>query len=156
MLIVSSVFEVLARAEAGGFCVPDLPVLVVDHPVAGRSAETLQEWGDGLPVLPPTPARVQAMLDAVDVPPDRSLGAMVASRRACTVHAVAVNAVMAGRRPEHFAVVPAAVDAVFDPAFNLYGIQATKNPVAPLVLINGPIVQRLGFNGGTNAPGPRQ
>lgn len=53
-------------------------------------------------------------------------------------------------------MVLAAVDAVFDPAFNLYGIQATKNPVAPLVLINGPIVQRLGFNGGTNAPGPRQ
>lgn len=110
-------------------------------------------WGDGLPVVPPTPARVGAMLDAVGHPADLSLGQMPPSRRETTVQAVAVNAVMAGCRPEHFAVVVAAVGAVLDPAFNLYGIQATTNPVAPLVLVNGPVAGELGFNAGSNAFG---
>lgn len=110
-------------------------------------------WGDGLPVVPPTPARVQALLDAVAQAPDLSLGQMPPSRRETTVRAVAVNAVMAGCRPEHFAVVLAAVRAILDPAFNLYGIQATTNPVAPLVLVNGPIAEALGFNAGSNAFG---
>lgn len=111
-------------------------------------------WGDGLPVVPPTQERVRAMLDAVGHPADLSLGQMPPSRREATVQSVAVNAVMAGCRPAHFAVVLAAVSAVLDPAFNLYGIQATTNPVAPLVLVNGPGAAAMGFNGGTNALGP--
>ena len=125
----------------------------------GPTLEDYQElvaakgWGDGLPVVPPTPERVQAMLDAVVEPADLSLGLMPPSRRETTVEAIAVNAVMAGCRPEHFAVVLAAVRAVLDPAFNLYGIQATTNPVAPLILVNGPGAAAMGFNGGSNCLG---
>ena len=125
----------------------------------GVSLEDYQElvaargWGDGLPVVPPTPTRVEAMLGGADIPGDLSLGPMPPSRAETTVQAVAVNAVMAGCSPRLFPFVLAAVDAVLDPAFNLYGIQATTNPVAPLVLVNGPMAGTLGFNSSSNALG---
>lgn len=111
-------------------------------------------WGDGLPLVPPTADRVSAMLATVDAAPDRSLGAVPPSWREATVEVVAINAVMAGCRPEHFPVVCAAVSGVVDPAFNLYGIQATTNPVAPLVVVNGPVASQLGINAAGNAFGP--
>lgn len=111
-------------------------------------------WADGLPLVPPTPERVGVVLEHVGGDGERSLGAVPPSWREATVEAVAVNAVMAGCRPEHFPFVLAAVSCVVDPVFNLYGIQATTNPVAPLVVVNGPGAVAHGFNGSTNAFGP--
>jgi hypothetical protein len=71
-----------------------------------------------------------------------------------TAEAIAVNAVMAGCRPEHFPVVVAAVRAMLRPEFNLYGVQTTTNPVAPAVLVSGPIARELDFNGGHDCFGP--
>jgi len=107
-------------------------------------------WGDGLPVVPPTKERVAAMLRYTDLAPNRVLGKMGPSWNLTTVHHVAVNAVMAGCRPEYFPVVLAGIDATLDPKFNLYGVQGTTNPAGVMLLVNGPIARELDINGGGN------
>lgn len=111
-------------------------------------------WSDGLPVVPPTPARVEAMLDASGRDPQQVIGEIPPNWGAATVEKLAINAVMAGCRPAHFPVLVAAVEAMTDPEFNLYAIQATTHPCAPLVIVNGPIRSELGFNSGSGAYGP--
>ncbi|HXC80076.1 MAG TPA: hypothetical protein VNU19_23855 [Candidatus Acidoferrum sp.] len=110
-------------------------------------------WGDGLPLVPPTRHRVTAMLAGVNRPHSETVATIAPAYGVATVEKIAINAVMAGCLPEHLPVVIAAVEACAAPEFNLYGIQATTNPAAPLVLVNGPIRQRLGFNSGGNALG---
>lgn len=110
--------------------------------------------GDGLPVIPPTPERVEVMLDGLDRAPDEVLAELPPARGLATARTVAANAVMAGCRPEDLPVVIAATEAIAHPDFNLYGIQDTTNPVTPLVLVNGPVRAELEMNAGTNAFGP--
>jgi hypothetical protein len=111
-------------------------------------------WTDGLPVVSPTVELVERMLAAADRDPEETLPPLPPSRTAPTVHAVAVNAVMAGCRPEYFPVVLAAVEAVADPVLDLYGLQATTSPVAVLLMVNGPIAARLQINSMGNCLGP--
>ena len=100
---------------------------------------------DGLPVYPPTPDRVAALVAASGRPGDVVLGAIPPADRIATVEAVAANAVMAGVTPEQFPVLLAAVDAILDDAFNLRGVQTTTHGCAPIVVVAGPCVDRLGF-----------
>src|SRR5215212_1921062 len=93
------------------------------------------------------------MLRYTDRSPDDVVAALPPHRAEALVHTVAVNAVMAGCRPEYLPVVLAAIEAIAEPAFNLYGIQATTNPVTPLIVVNGPLARELGFNGGGNCFG---
>jgi len=109
-------------------------------------------WGDGLPVVAPTPERVAAMLGGAD--PDEALGILPPRCGVATRRALAVNAVMAGCRPEVFAVVTTAVRALCRAEMNLAGVQATTHPVAPLVIVHGEAVDRLGFNAGCGTFGP--
>jgi AhpC/TSA family len=109
-------------------------------------------WSDGLPVVPPTPERVEAMLGGRD--PGRSLGAVPPVGGEATLERIAACAVLAGCRPEHFALVEAAVDAALDPAFNVHGINVTTQPAAPIVIVNGPARERAGLNAGMGALGP--
>ena len=111
-------------------------------------------WSDGLPIIPPTPERVAVMLDGAGLPPERVLGEIPPNWGAATVEKLAINAVMAGCLPEYMPVLTAAVEAICDPAFNLYAIQATTHPCAPLLIINGPIREALGLNGYSGAFGP--
>jgi hypothetical protein len=111
-------------------------------------------WCDGLPIVPPTPDRVAAMVAAGGLDPARSLGVMPPLWRECTVEKIAINAVMAGCVPAHFSVLLAAVQAMLDPAFNLYGVQATTHPVAPLLILSGPGAERLGMHSGSGCFGP--
>lgn len=110
-------------------------------------------WGDGLPLVPPTHERVTAMLATTDRSPDEEIATVAPAYGVASVEKVAINAVMAGCLPEYLPVVIAAVEACAAPEFNLYGIQATTNPVAPFLLVNGPIRKRLHFNSGANALG---
>jgi hypothetical protein len=112
-----------------------------------------QGWTDGLPIVQPTERAVAAALEYTDLDPGESVGKIPATRADATVHNVAVNAVMAGCRPEYLPVVLAAVRGLAHPDFNTYGIQATTNPVAVMVLVNGPIADELGFNGKGNCLG---
>jgi hypothetical protein len=111
-------------------------------------------WSDGLPVVPPTPARVEAMLAGIDAEPDLVVGKIPPLWGEATVEKVAINAVMAGCSPIVMPVLVAALEAMLDPTFNLYGIQATTHPVAPLVVVNGPAVARVGMHAGSGVFGP--
>jgi hypothetical protein len=111
-------------------------------------------WGDGLPLIPPTEARVAAMLAYCDRPWDVPVGKVAPRYGEATPLRLAANAVMAGCKPEYFPLIVLAVEAMCDEAFNLYGIQATTHMCAPLVIVNGPAALELGMNSGHNAFGP--
>jgi hypothetical protein len=113
-----------------------------------------QGWGDGLPVVPPTEERVAAFLRETSLDPGHELGRLGPAWGIATVEKVAINAVMAGCLPAYFPLVVAAVVGVAQPSFNLYGIQATTNPVTPFIMVNGPKRAELGVFSGTGAFGP--
>jgi hypothetical protein len=110
-------------------------------------------WSDGLPVIPPTPERVEAMLAYCDRPWDEPFMTVPPRYAPATPARIATNAVMAGLRPVHFPLVLAAFDALNEPEFNLYGIQATTHPCTPLLLFGGPLAVEAGIHGGNNAFG---
>jgi hypothetical protein len=110
-------------------------------------------WTDGLPIVPPTPERVRAALDAALLAPEAILGVESVRALALTAEKVAVNAVMAGCRPEDLTVVAAAVEAMCEPAYLLHGSAASTGGSAPLVIVNGPIRAALGLNATDNALG---
>ena len=77
------------------------------------------------------------MLSTVDRDPQEALGKAAPQWGTATIQKVAINAVMAGCRPEYFPVVVGAVECILEESFNLLGVQATTNPVAPAFLVNG-------------------
>lgn len=101
-------------------------------------------WGDGLPVVPPTPERVQAMLGGAD--PDEVIAVLPPRSGRADRRTIAVNAVLAGCEPDVFPVVVTAVRALAQPAVNLRGVNATTHPVAPLVIVHGDVVNEAGFS----------
>ncbi|NBS63340.1 MAG: hypothetical protein EBT33_03185 [Betaproteobacteria bacterium] len=111
-------------------------------------------WTDGLPIVPPEIGAVKRMLLGSSRSATTVLGELEPLQGQATLEKVAANAVMAGCRPEHFSVVVAAVEALLDPAFNLRGVQTTDENVAPLLVVSGPIVKRLGINSGFGLLGP--
>lgn len=112
-----------------------------------------RNWTDGLPIVPPTEERVHELLAHTDREPAEVLGRIPPKWAEATVELVAINAVMAGCLPEYMPVVLAAVEAVADEEFNLYSLQATTNPVAPLLVVNGPLAEELDINSAGNALG---
>ena len=110
-------------------------------------------WSDGLPVVPPTEARVLRMLEGTSRDPAEVVAVVPPSLVECSVEKVAVNAVMAGCAPEHLPVVIAAVEAVCTDEFNMHGVLATTMSVGPVLVVNGPVAERIGMNRGLNALG---
>ena len=108
---------------------------------------------DGLPVVPPTPERVQAMLDYCGLAPGDILGVETIRRKQFPAEKVAVSAVMAGCLPEHFPVVVAAVSAVCDRAYNFHASSTSTNGIANLMMVSGPYASRIGMNHGVNLMG---
>ncbi|HEY3098578.1 MAG TPA: hypothetical protein VGL14_06700 [Methylomirabilota bacterium] len=125
---------------------------VPDDPGAILEAFTERNWADGLPIIAPTAERVSAMLGGRDAA--KSLGIMPPLWRQVTPEKLAVNAVMAGCEPRAFPIIVAAVEAMLDRAFNLYGVQATTHPVAPLLVVNGAYGRQIGLHGGSGCFGP--
>ena len=113
-----------------------------------------QGWTDGLPVVPPTPERVLEFCQGAGREPQEVLGYMEARQRLFTVEKVAVNAVMAGCRPEYFAVVLTAVEAMLEDPFNFNASAMSTGGGAPLCIVHGPWREELGFNSGVNCFGP--
>jgi hypothetical protein len=129
-------------------------VLHVDaSPGALQDYFEAQGWTDGLPIVPPTPDLVEAMVEASGLPPSAELGIVAPGLVMATVEKVAINAVMAGCRPQYMPVVVAALRALVRPEFNLAGIQGTTHPVGPFVLVNGPVRKAIGVNCGSGAFG---
>lgn len=109
----------------------------------------LQEnWSDGLPVVPPTEDRVQAMLDTMAIFPDEVLGVLHPRGGIATAQKVAVCAVMAGCLPKHFPVVVAAVRAMGMPEFKMHSVQSSAHPHSPFILVNGPAGIEVGLSTG--------
>jgi hypothetical protein len=109
---------------------------------------------DGLPVVPPTPARVRRAVEACGRDGAELVALVPPNYGKATVEKIAINAVMAGCRPEYLPTVIAAVDAVCDEAFDLHGVSATTNAPAPLLILNGPVRAALGVNCGAGVFGP--
>lgn len=111
-------------------------------------------WTDGLPVVPPTEAAVQRMLDAVGLTPDAQLAFITNRQVAVTAEKVAINAVMAGCLPEYMPVVTAAVEAISDPLWAYHGPATSTGGAGPLLIVNGPIARKLEINCEDNVFGP--
>lgn len=112
-------------------------------------------WTDGLPIVPPTRERVAAMLSGMPwCNPDELISVIPPKMGRATLRQVAVNAVMAGCRPEYLPVVVAALQAVSEPEYGLAHRQTTTHAGAPLIIVNGPIAGKLRINCGTGLFGP--
>ena len=110
-------------------------------------------WTDGLPVVPPTAERVLRMLAGTTRRADEVLGLVPPDLAPCTVEKVAINAVMAGCKPEYMPIVLAAVEAALIDEFGMHGILCTTMFCGPLVIVNGPMGRAVGVNSGVNALG---
>lgn len=110
-------------------------------------------WSDGLPVVPPTPERVARMLTGTTRPPEDVVAVAPPDLVECTVEKVAINAVMAGCKPEYLPVVLTTVEAACTDEFNIHGLLATTYFSGPVVIVNGPVARAIGMNSGINALG---
>jgi hypothetical protein len=110
-------------------------------------------WSDGLPVVPPTDLRIARMLTGTTRAASDVIGLIPPNLIECSVEKVAINAVLAGCRPEYFPVVLATVEAALKPEFSMHGLLATLWFSGPVVIVNGPITKRIGMNSGGNALG---
>ncbi|MCY3925723.1 MAG: hypothetical protein OXG52_09490 [bacterium] len=111
-------------------------------------------WSDGLPVVPPTPERVGALLGHAGLAADDVLGSIEARARSLTAQQAAANAVMAGCAPEHFPLVTAALCAMLDPAFNAHTVMTSTGGAAFCLLVSGPVTRQLDMATRHNALGP--
>ena len=114
----------------------------------------LREWGDGFPLIPPTEDRVRAMLGGTSHRPGEVICVLPPGMTEASVEKIAVNAVMAGCRPEHLPILLAAVEAMNEPEFLLRTMACSTGPHSPLLIINGPVAERLGINSAGCALGP--
>lgn len=110
-------------------------------------------WSDGLPLVPPTEERVLKMLAGTTRSPSEIIGAIPPDNVPCTIEKVAINAVMAGCKPEYLPVVLAAVEAACLDEFCMHGVLATTYFSGPIVIVNGPVAGEIGMNWGHNVLG---
>ena len=121
--------------------------------------DDLESWfdkgvTDGLPVVPPTRERVERMLAGSTRAREELIGEVAPNYGRATAEKVAINAVMAGCRPDYLPVVLAAVEAACEPAFNLHGMSTSTHFSAPLIVVNGPVRERIGLNCSFGVFGP--
>lgn len=137
---------------------PELFTVTMDATPSGLDAINRflaeRDWSDGLPVIPPTPEAVAQMLTGTRRHPQDVLMVMEPGFGLATVEKIAINAVMAGCRPEQLPILLAAIDCLAQPEMNHRDMQVSGHTEAPLILVNGPIAQKAGLNVGTTAMGP--
>jgi len=104
--------------------------------------------GDGLPVMPPTREAVARMLTGTSRSPEEEIGVLAPRSGLATIEKIAINAVMAGAKPEYLPVIIAAVECVADPGFNLYHLSTSTGSPTPIIWVNGPIAEEIGMNAG--------
>jgi len=149
----------MTSANTEGAVADDVVAAAPDPDEAQRAIEYCyeQEWSDGLPLVPVSQPLLDQFLATTDKDPGEIIGSLEQVGRDVTVYLAAINAAMAGCKPEYFPVVLAAFDALMrERAARGGGFQSTSGP-APLIVVNGPIRKQLGFNtaGGAFGPGFR-
>ncbi len=139
-----SIYDKL-RAEAEGSPIRARRIDVAD---GDDVAEFMfdQGFSDGLPLVPPTPERVMRMLEGTHRDPQEVIAVVPPNMGDATVEKIAINAVMAGCKPEYLPVVIAGVEAVCTDEFNIHGVTATTMGAAPVMIVNGPIREQIGMN----------
>lgn len=110
-------------------------------------------WSDGLPVVPPTPVRVMRMLSGTTRSADEIIGKVPPDYVDCTVEKIAINAVLAGCKPDYLPTVIAVVEAALQDAFCMHGLLCTTYFSSPVVIVNGPVTRHIDMNSGINALG---
>jgi hypothetical protein len=110
-------------------------------------------WSDGLPLVPPTEERILRMLDGTSRDPQEVIGLVPPALAAATVEKIAINAVMAGCKPEYLPWVITIVEAICNDEFNIHGVLATTMPVGPVIVCNGPGTKAIGMNAAGNVLG---
>ncbi len=128
----------------------DLP----DDPLEFTIDAYKRGWTDGMPVIPPTRARVDAMVAASGRDPREVVAVLAPRAGMASVEVIAASGVMAGCEPQHFEVLLAAVEAIGRPEFNLGAVNATTHPVAMLILASGPAARAAGVHAGSGTFGP--
>src|SRR5438477_9728668 len=113
-----------------------------------------QGWTDGLPVIPPTADRVATMVEAAGLDPKQEVGFITHRAVSITAEKIAINAVMAGCKPEYMPVVVAAVEGIADPLWSYHGPGTSTGGAGVLMIVNGPIARQLDVNAGDNLFGP--
>ncbi len=111
-------------------------------------------WSDGLPIVPPTVERVEAMLAFTGRDPQEVVAVLPPKMGEATVEKLAINAVMAGCQPEYIPILVTIVEAMAQEDFNLYSVQTTTHICAPLVIVNGPVIEKLRINCKASVLGP--
>ena len=130
------------------------PMPPMDDAWAAIEAFFEQGLTDGLPVVPPKESLVRRFLEHSRLAPGDVIGRVPARELVITARTVAINAVMAGCRPEYLPVVNAVVEAICDETFNIHGSSVSTAGSAQLVIVSGPVVKALGMNSETNVLGP--
>jgi hypothetical protein len=119
-----------------------------------EAVEKLQQYfvdnylGDGLPVTPPTREAVAWMLTGTSRSPSEKIGVLSPRNGLATIEKIAINAVMAGAKPEYLPVIITAIECVAEPGFNLYHLSTSTGSPTPLIWVNGPIAKEIGMNSG--------
>jgi hypothetical protein len=139
-----------AARQAGRLQARELEIGELEDPL---EAMFDRGFSDGLPLIPPTPERVVEMLEATSRDPQELVALVPPYEGEATVEKVAINAVMAGCPPDVFPIVLAAVEAACEPEFALLGLVSTTHPSGPVVVVSGPLAERVGMNGHGNALG---
>ncbi len=111
-------------------------------------------FGDGLPLVPATKERVEWLLRGTDLAAGYEVAKIPPRMGIATLEMIAVNAAMAGARPEHMPVIIAIIEALAEPAFQLDHVQGTTNPSTPMVVVNGPAAKEIGINSSYGCLGP--
>jgi hypothetical protein len=119
-----------------------------------EAAEKFQQYcvdnylGDGLPLIPPTREAVAWMLTGTSRSPSEKIGVLSPRNGLATIEKIAINAVMAGAKPEYLPVIITAIECVAEPGFNLYHLSTSTGSPTPLIWVNGPIAKEIGMNSG--------
>ena len=129
--------------------------LVVDDSIESINNLFIERgWSDGLPIIPPTEQAVEKMILGTKRDPSDVIANIPPCWGEATVEKIAINAVMAGCLPEYMPLIVTVVEAMAEERFRLAEIQPTTHPVAPLIIVNGPIVNQLHINSKSGAFGP--
>ncbi|KAB0668843.1 hypothetical protein F6V30_15165 [Oryzomonas sagensis] len=142
-------------AKAGMFSGAKIEKVAISSDAVAEVNEYFYDrgWTDGLPIIPPTPEKVREMLAATDLSPDMVIAPLEPMGGVATVEKIAVNAVMAGCKPEYLPLLLSAVELVAAPEFDLKGLATTTNPDVPMIIVSGPISKQLAINSGANSLG---
>jgi hypothetical protein len=112
-----------------------------------------QGWSDGLPLMPPTEARVERMLQGYERTSASVVAHLPVEEAPCSIEKIAINAVLAGCLPEYLPVVISAVEAALERTFSMHGVLVTTDFAGPVIIVNGPVARRISMNSGVNALG---